>query len=148
MKILKDELVDLIKKDRTIYTAKQVRDAWQSNTKLSHFNLLLDDSQYYGLPQGTWEKIMSESDTHSYKYIPEFRDCDDFAFLFKGELVQAAMNGCGLVFNTGGKHAYNVGLISGKDAPSFRFIEPQEDNWIITDSEPYYSSAGPGLVIM
>ena len=149
MKIIVNQSVkDLISSTRKVFTSQAVRSAWQSDANLLHFSLVLDDIQYYGLPTSTWEEIMKSSDTKSYKYIPEFRDCDDFAFLFKGELTTLAMNGCGLVINSGGHHAYNVGIIADSDKPEFRFIEPQNDNWIITDSKPCYESKGPGFVII
>ena len=148
----------LIKENVRTYSSQQVREAWQKQTNLAHLSLILDDQEYHALPQKTWEEIMKQSDTRSYKYIPEFRDCDDFAFLFKGELTRVALNGCGLVINFGGKHAYNVALVYDpdmvlKDTPdsdplSFKFIEPQDDQWIILDSRPCYSTNGPGIVII
>ena len=148
MTILPDSLKDEIKKDRKVFDADDVRSAWQKNTDLAHFQLLLDDDEYYGLPEDTWQKIMEDSDTKTYKYIPEFRDCDDFAFIFKGELAQSAINGCGIVFNSGGKHAYNVVIVNTDKGPSFKFIEPQLDKWIITGSKPYYAKQGPGFVLI
>ena len=148
MSIIKEQTKELIEQTRKVYSGQQVRSAWQGQTNLSHFSLILDDKLYYGVPTNTWQKIMEQSDTKSYKYIPEFRDCDDFAFLFKGELTKVALNGCGLVINYGGKHAYNVGIVADTGTPSFRFIEPENDQWIITDSKPCYSTNGPGIVII
>ena len=148
MSIIKEQIKEQIKETRKVYTEQQVRSAWQAKTDLAHLSLMLDDTKYYGVPTSTWQQIMEQSDTSSYKYIPEFRDCDDFAFLFKGELTRVALNGCGLVINYGGKHAYNVGIVADSETPSFRFIEPQNDQWIITDSKPCYSTNGPGIVII
>ena len=142
------KVLQTIKDNRKVFSADAVRSHWQRQTDLSHFKLLLDDSKYYALHSLVWKNVMDSTDTKSYKYIPEFRDCDDFAFLFKGLLAKAAMNGCGLVINYGGKHAYNVGLVYGDSGLGFHFIEPQQDNWIITGSKPCYSVSGPGLVII
>ena len=141
---------DEIKESRETYSAQEVSSAWQKNTELSHLSLMLDDSKYYGLPLKVWQDIMKQSDTRQMKYIPEFRDCDDFAFAFKGELVKWAINGVGLVFNIGGKHAFNVAIISndGGELPTFKFIEPQNDEWIITESRPLYNLQGSGFVII
>ena len=149
MQIIPDKLKDDLKDNYVEYSAGDIRSAWQANTDYAHLQLLQIDSKYRALRTEDWKKVMNDSDTRTQKYIADFYDCNHFAFLFKAEVGLLLVNGCGLVLDFSGQHAFNVAVI-GDDSkkPAFRFIEPQGDNWIIANSKPYYNLKGQGLIIL
>lgn len=130
------------------YSAHDIRTAWQANTDHAHISMICLDSKYRTLSLENWQKVMAESDTHAMKYEHEFRDCDDFAWIFKAEVSSLEINGCAFVIDVSGQHSFNIAVIGGEDKPSFRLIEPQLDNWAIANSSAPYNMKGQGIVIL
>ena len=146
MKIIPGELKSDLANKFTVFDAKTVRSAWQANTELAHMQLILLDSEYRALSDENWQQVMNAADTSKKQYLPNYFDCDKFAFLFHSEVNALLVNGVGLVLDFSGKHAFNVAIVSG-DKPTFKFIEPQTDGWIQANSKPCYSM-NSGLVIL
>ena len=149
MHIVPDKLKEELKDQYVVYDAKAVRSAWQAITDYSHLQLLQIDEEYRSLSLDNWNKVLQASDTSKQKYIKNFYDCNHFAVLFKAEVGLILVNGCGLVLDFSGEHAFNLIIVGEENKPpSFKFVEPQLDNWIVPNSSPHYNLKGNGLIIL
>ena len=148
MRIIDEGLAALLDGKWQVYDAATVRSAWQEVSDYNHISLLQVDDKYRALKIEDWHRVMAASDTSSYRYTASYFDCNSFALAFKAEVSRLLVNGCGLVLDYTGHHAFNLALIAGQDKPTFRFIEPQAENWIVTGSQPCYNMKGQGLVYL
>ncbi len=95
------------------------------------------DNQYYLPTQDEVEFILTESNLERKRFMPERFDCDDYAFILKGEISQHAYQAgqlrsglcAGIVWghfnwNQRGYHAVNWYLDASE---ALYFIEPQWD---------------------
>lgn len=105
------------------------------------------DSRYKILPMETWWRFLRWSGVNNLKYVPDFLDCDDFAFILKAECHrELQVNGIGLVIDFSGQHAYNcIGVDEGSGKIGIATIEPQNDQLIVTYESMY--DAESGLII-
>ena len=139
---LKLQTSERILHERKLYTSEQVNEEW---AKLGvAMNPVLLDRQYVALPQAVWDEIIAKDDIDSKVYVSELFDCDDFAFGLKAAASrQYDVNGCGLVVSVESKHAFSVMLVrEPDDSLSFRFLEPQTDDWVSTDDPNYSLESG------
>ena len=76
-----------------------------------------------------WELIIGRNRVDSRQYKAEFFDCDDFAAILYARTRELyEVNGCGLVIDASGRHAYNVLLVVDSAGRLGRaWLEPQSD---------------------
>ena len=122
------------------------------NKLAPEWQVLCLDGTYQTLPHSQWISLASGCPSRNKKYALPDKDCNDFAAIFYGWVRQTywGLNGCGLVLDWGGKHAYNV-VIAYNDVLKEvdpLFIEPQHDNELKLNSLPCYNAKGKGLVIL
>ena len=108
-------------------TPKQVVDAMGTNAP----SLKFLDRHYIALPETTWKRILTATETDNLLYVSEHFDCDNFAVCFTAEVNQLGVNGVGVVLDYGRGHAYNAVLVSDEDGLRVVTIEPQNDQWAI-----------------
>jgi len=93
----------------------------------------------------TWdyhtESIVLTDWTSLKRYVPEIRDCDNFAFLFREHLAwDYGINACGVVLGDTpfGYHAWNVVLVKDLKTKQDKLIqvEPQRD-WMDVEKRGY-----------
>ena len=83
------------------------------------------------------------SQTKRFKYQKETFDCDDFATVFKSELVQLGTNAVGIVIDTSGKHAYSTVVYkNADDEPAILIVEPQIDELVNIGEGRYKAQEG------
>ena len=150
MRILDDGMAAKVKDKWTVYTPADVRNAWQAIRDYAHLGLLMADDEYRCLKPEDWQAVIEASDTSGYQYTPHFFDCNSFALAMKAEVSRLMVNGCGLVLDFSGRHAFNLAIIGGGKTPTFRFFEPQQDSgeWIVANSKACYNLKGNGLVYL
>jgi len=86
------------------------------------------DNEYYYLTLADWQKVFAEVFTRMPSYIRDRRDCDDFAWIFRGfVLLLSGMNAFGWVIGDipAGRHSFNMFLA--------------EDGWHILEPNPQYA---------
>ena len=122
-------LLDLIEKTAHTVTGDQVRKAVHESAFMSLRPSLLD-SKYTALPMETWLAILEWSDVDRVKYVAEKRDCDNFAIALAGQIgLRLGVNGCGIVVDYSGKHAYSCLIVhdTAKGGCYVQLVEPQSD---------------------
>ena len=124
-----DQMLAAIKAERRDVTAKQVAEAIQGST-LSALRPSLLDSKYTALPLEVWQAILEWSDVDRMAYIAEQRDCDNFAVALAGQVgLRLGVNGCGIVVDYSGQHAYCCILVAEADGDLVPLlVEPQSDS--------------------
>lgn len=128
------ELVQRIRDARVTVTGQAVVDALR-NSPLSRLSLSFLDRTYTALPMEAWCEILEWSDVDRVGYVSERRDCDNFAVALAGQVgLRFGVNGCGIVVDYSGRHAYNCLLVSTPDADgdgtpdlAIAIVEPQTD---------------------
>lgn len=128
----KSMLTKIAKTARTV-TYKEVIKAFQ-HSPIWRLQPQLLDRSYTALPVETWCEILAWSDVDRVKYVAEKRDCDNFAVALAGQVsLRLGVNGCGIVVDYSGKHAYNCILVTGdfdkdgKEDLKVLLVEPQSD---------------------
>ena len=140
--------VNNIKKDiaktEKVHNSNDVQNAFY-NSKFAHLQLILLDSKYWTVPIDTWEKMIARTKIDHKQYVAERYDCDDFAFSLKGRIGQLfSVNGCGLVVDFSGSHAYNL-IIT--DTLELAALEPQADRLYVGGTSPAYAMQS-GFVLL
>ena len=81
------------------------------------------------------------NDVDGCKYKPEFKDCEDFAFKFRGDYTwHTECNNCGLTIDWSGRHAY---IVFVRQNNAMWVYEPQSDSWWDTGSQPTFGNMYP-----
>ncbi|KZV64829.1 carbohydrate-binding module family 13 protein [Peniophora sp. CONT] len=129
-------------------TSAEVRTALDANPYLrSDFKSFVSDGMYLILSQARYQEIWRNSGLQSRRWREEVFDCDDFSFVYKGEVgkwgdSQFKATGfgilCGIMFGSSkqGAHAYNWMVKSGNHA-NIEFFEPQDNTF---KDDPGYSA--------
>lgn len=108
----------------------------------SALQLHLSDSQYTVVDQTTWAQVMQVFAKVYLPYTPEKRDCDDYAFAFRGNVPMAfELNSVGIVIDYTGQHAYNIVVTKEDDGLHVKLVEPQSDSFVLSNSESGADSA-------
>ena len=129
-----------------IINADQLQSAWSSGP-LSHLQLIRMDEKFQALTMDAWNEILSESDTKTIQYQEDFQDCDNFAIIFAAYVMRSlATNSTAMVFDTGGKHAFNAILITDNDKIEFKVVEPQLDTLADLSKPVYSNTSGFALI--
>lgn len=142
MKLYKRDVTKAVKK-----TAKEIRghDIW---------NMLIDkginrlrpkflDKKFKVLDLPTVKKFLAWDKTDKLKYIPEFRDCEDFAKIVSAHASEHfAVNSFGVVIDLSGKHAYNLVPYHTKRGLNVLVFEPQTDQPIKRFTKQYAMNCG------
>ncbi len=114
---------------------------------LSHLQLIPTDSKFCVQNEADWLADFKATNSRFAKYVPETRDCDNYAVFLAGAIsMQHAVNGVVIVFDTSGKHSYNAVVVEGPDGTmAFRLVEPQQDVFVSADKlgkDPYVEKEG------
>ena len=98
---------------------------------------LNDDRYYRAAPMEQWVTMLAKADEIAYTYVPEVRDCDDYAKYLAGFIsMKYAVNGLGIVMDDPAEHSYNVVLVLQDDGSVvFEVVEPQLTG--VTDPGPF-----------
>ena len=128
------DLLQRVRAARVTVTAQAVSDALRASP-LARLSLSFLDRTYTALPMEVWAEILEWSDVDRVGYVSESRDCDNFAVALAGQVgLRFGVNGCGIVVDYSGKHAYNMLLVSTPDADgdgspdlAIALVEPQTD---------------------
>lgn len=129
-----------------VINSDQVQTVWSSGP-LSHLQLLRLDQKFQALTMDAWNEILKESDTKTIQYQEDFQDCDNFAIIFAASVMRSlATNSTAIVFDSGGKHAFNAILITDGDKIEFKVVEPQQDT-LANLSKPVYSNESGFAII-
>ena len=134
-------------------TGEMLASIWADKDKNPAHKLKLRmlDSEYLALSESDWAKLALETRTAQHDWKPETRDCDDFAFAFRGLApLNYAINGVGMVIDISGKHAYNVVVVyvendDGTAEFDIKVIEPQDDMFVLhkdLGKPPYTMESG------
>ena len=125
-------------------TAQQLYQGFRQSEIGRHMGFENIDNRYRILPIETWELFLQWSGVDRIKYESEFNDCDDFAYILKGECHRRLkVNGIGLIIDVSGRHAYNaLGVILPNKQIRVASIEPQNDRLIIKHEKMYHAKAG------
>ena len=110
-------------------TAREVASALR-DAGLGKLQPMLLDRTYTALPMATWASILAWSDVDRVQYVAERRDCDNFALALAGQVgLRLSVNGCGVVVDYSGQHAYCVLLVedTARGGIYARLVEPQSD---------------------
>ena len=129
-----------------VITADQVQAAWSSGP-LSHLQLIKMDEKFQALTMDAWNEILSESDTKTIQYQENFQDCDNFAVIFAAYVMRSlSTNSTAMVFDSGGKHAFNAILVTDNDKIEFKVVEPQQDTLADLSKPVYSNTSGFALI--
>ena len=129
--IPKRNLVRDIKRNSHVVHSNVVRAGWEDSIG-SDLQLILLDRKYWALPEEVWKDVLQYSGVDSHAYVDERFDCDDFAWSFKGNVAwKLRVNGVGTVVDFSGSHAYNVIIVVEEEDIVFKFLEPQNDKWVV-----------------
>lgn len=153
------DLRRLIKNNSKRVSAQQMLDAVRGRQrerggKMQCIAMDAGQKAYRIVSWEVWDKLIEKSKINTKRYRRNIRDCDDFAFSFRGEIpLLWEVNGVGFVLDTSGAHAYNVliGYDSESDHISARFFEPQSDRFVeINSTEQGYEgySAQRGYIFI
>lgn len=111
------------------------------NTPLENFGLAegdalvenillpLDAETFRCLPWETWEMFLQWSRVDKFKWVEEYRDCDDYAGFLKFQAsMKFKVNGIVFLGDYSGGHAYNMlGTVKDDGSLGFTLLEPQTD---------------------
>ena len=101
------------------------------------------DTQYRVAQENTILRAVEYTQTKRFKYTAETFDCDDFATVFKSELVQLGTNAVAIVIDTSGKHAYSAVMVKNiHGMSSLIVIEPQTDKRVVIGTGHYKATEG------
>lgn len=140
--IPKRKVAKLIRNTEVRVSEKDLLKAWKDSLG-QKLDTVVFDSKYWGVPLATWEMILKYSGIDSGQYRSDRYDCDDFAIAFRAEVSKKfSINGCGIVVDLSGGHAYNALLVTEGQELSIRFLEPQNDKLIITPKGQYRMTKG------
>ena len=91
------------------------------------------DSEFTALPMEVWQEVLDWSDVDRVQYVAQTRDCDNFAIALAGQIgLRLKVNGCGVVVDYSGRHAYSVLLVAAPDGSvSAALLEPQSDRIVM-----------------
>lgn len=120
---------------------------------LSRMPAMLLDSHYICPTRDLWNQVFNDCNEIMAQYIPEYRDCDDYAMYMKGfASIKWGVNGSGVVLDVAGSHAYNGVVVwdpGSTPAVAIHVVEPQvtgdvNQEWIADDAvgtAPYSATA-------
>lgn len=120
-------LLDLIKQTAVQVRSREVISAVY-DSGLRRLRPMLLDATFTALPMSTWQAILKWSDVDRVRYVASRRDCDNFALALSGQVsLRLAVNGCGVVVDYSGCHAYCCLLVADGDDLQVVLCEPQSD---------------------
>ena len=113
-------------------------------SKLAHLRAVFLDGAYLALDHTDWLTVLQATRTSAIKYVPEFDDCDDRAFLLRGLVpAQDNVNGIAVVIDEGAQHCYNAVLVrDGKGGVELKAVEPQLDAFAEAGTGHYMAEKG------
>ena len=146
--IRKSTLVSAIKRERVTVTSGEVASAL---LEFSGLRPMLLDSTYYAVPMFIWSMVLQYSGIDKARYVRQVRDCDDFAFAFRGEVpIKLGLNGVGVALDFGMKHAYNVLLVHDPISQDVDVaaMEPQTDKIMTPERARARGGLVSGMIVM
>ena len=100
-----------VRREQKSYSRDEVAEAF-ADSPLSELDIYLLDTYYRALPKRVWDMMLSWSQVDKLRYSRNVRDCDDFASIFRAEVLKNLyVNGIALVIDYSGRHAYNCVLV-------------------------------------
>lgn len=107
----------------------------EGDALLKNVLLPLDAEKFRCLPWETWELFLRWSRVDSFKWVEEYRDCDDYAMFLKGQAsIHFKVNGIVFMGDYSGGHAYNLlGTVKDDGTLGFKVLEPQTDGIVNID---------------
>ena len=137
-----------VKETVQVVLVDQVIAAYRTSP-LARLQLIPTDSMYWVLPTETWQLILDYSQVDKIKYLPERQDCDDFARIIDGEIKRKLLiNSSGLVVDWSGGHAYSVLVAIDDGKISLVGVEPQSDQWAVSETGLAAYSMQTGFVLL
>lgn len=124
-----DALRQKIANTRRLHSREDVVAALRGSV-LSHLQpFLCGDGTLTSLPRDVWMDFIEWSDVDRVKYVTNARTCSNFALALAGQAaLRAGVDGCGIVVDASGGHAYCCLLVHDESgALSILLIEPQSD---------------------
>lgn len=136
-----------IRKSEKTFTQQEVGAALRSS-ELRNLQIGTLDSKYWAVSRDAWEKILAFNLTDRKAYQSDRYDCDNFAITLSGTVAQKwDINGCGIVIDWSGGHAYSVLLINNNGQLEIAVVEPQDDWFVIFVGRGHYT-AKSGMIIL
>ena len=140
-------------KERPAYTGPRdievkkysVQDIIQAFTKSSLSNLqpMFLDQSYFVPTWEQWQEIISWNRSEEPVYVPERRDCDDYAKYFAGAIsLNWGVNACGIVVDVSSAHAYCAIFIDTVEGLGVGLLEPQTDESPMIGEANYKAQSG------
>lgn len=129
-----------------VFDYRQVFDAF-AKSPLKELGIQFLDRKYWGVSKEAWQLILSFNGVDKERYKSERYDCDNFAMSLASTVAMRwDINGCGIVCDFSGGHAYCALIIAESDgSASIAVVEPQTDRFILKMDGMY--SAENGYVI-
>jgi len=123
-------------------TARTFIESYYPNAKV-----ILMDGKYKLIGWDKWQDIIESDPTDLFKYIKDERDCDDFSYMFKYQIIRTLGIPCivvhGHCYDEQGKwlfgHFWNCFIADGK----LYFVESISDNWVeVEKGKPVWMPVG------
>jgi len=95
-------------------------------------SLMLVDNSYYSISKADMHAWLETDPTNEGKYVPEYHDCDDFAFRLKGAVSGPGMSKYAIAWACSEVHAYNLFISPDRQV---YLIEPQTDQIIPVEKD-------------
>lgn len=136
-----------IRKSEKVFTRQEVAAALRASELHNMQNGLLDN-KYWAVSRDAWEKILAFNLTDRKAYQSDRYDCDNFAISLAGSVATKwDINGCGIVIDGSGGHAYSALLINNDGKLEIAVVEPQDDWFVIFVGRGHYAAKG-GMIIL
>ncbi len=104
--------------------------------KFGRVAIFLSDRIYKTCTQSDIEEFLKFDETNKMGFVPETRDCDDFAYRLMGQFSTPEWSALAFGIVWTDKHAMNCFIDNNKE---FHFIEPQTDR-LQKDLKPWQGS--------
>ena len=134
-----------IRRTMRSFDSEEVMEA-VGRSNLGSMNAACLDETYLGVSIDAWEKILAFNGVDSKLYRSERYDCDNFAISLAGTIpMRWDINGCGIVLDWSGGHAYSALIVAGSEGCEIAVVEPQTDRFVLWPGGMY--AAEDGLIM-
>lgn len=128
------DLIEQVKNEKTKVGRRQFMREFV-NANLPDVRPMTLDREYSLISKDTFDEIIALDGGDNKTYVPEERDCDDYAGYLKYHLsLLYKVNSVGMVISEDSKHAFNLVPFSDGSA---KLLEPQRDAYVRPGSEKF-----------